>query len=163
MRTQSKHHRFLLSPRPWAAGYVAVAMLAGCQRADPSLPGTVERERLELVADAAEAIVAIPVKPGQVVAAGDLLLVQDGDVAATQLAGAAAQTAQAQAHLDELRNGSRNTTVQAAVARRDRARAQRDDEERERRRLLGLVAQNLVSRVAYDRQATACFRWCCNG
>ena len=156
MRTHTKHRKFLLSPRLWVAGCVgAVAALAGCQRADSSLPGTLERERLELVADAAEAIVAMPVKPGQQVAAGDLVLVQDGAVAATQLAAAIAQTAQAQAHLDELRNGSRNTTVQAAVARRDRARTQRDDEDRERRRLLGLVAQNLVSRVSYDRQVTA--------
>lgn len=138
------------------AGALALLLLASCQRtAENALPGTLERDRVELVADAAEAIVELRVREGQIVHRGDVLLVQDRSVAADQLARGSAQSAQAQAQLDELRSGARGTTVRAAQARRDRARVQRDDEERERRRLLGLVAQNLVSRAAYDRQSAA--------
>src|SRR5205085_3692836 len=62
--------------------------------------------------------------------------------------------AEAEARVDELRNGPLTTTIRGAAARRDRARAERDDAFRERDRLVGLVARSLVSRSEADRQVT---------
>jgi HlyD family secretion protein len=132
-------------------------LLAACARHDEStLPGTLERDRVELVADANEAIVSIPFAEGAAVKAGDVIVVQDRALSAADLDAARAQLAEAQARVDELKNGPRSTTIRAAAARRDAARAQRDDAVRERDRLLGLVARSLVSKSEADRQvATA--------
>jgi len=54
-----------------------------------------------------------------------------------------------------LKNGPRVTSIRAAAARRDRARAERDDAVRERDRLMGLVKQSLVSKSEADRQVAA--------
>lgn len=135
---------------------VACAALGGCgAHDDGTLPGTVERDRIELAAEADEFIVALPVAEGAHVAAGDVIVVQDGTISAAELAAARAQLAEAEARLEELRTGPRTTAIAAAEARRDRARVERDNAVRERDRLLGLVEQNLVSRSEADRQVAA--------
>jgi HlyD family secretion protein len=132
-----------------------LALLAGCARDDGNtLPGTLERDRVELVADADEFIVAQPLAEGAAVKAGDVVVVQDGSLSGAELEAARAQVAEAEARVDELRNGPLSTTIRAAAARRDRARAERDDAARERDRLLGLVARSLVSKSEADRQVT---------
>jgi len=139
-----------------AALLLAVAALAGCSRHDAStLPGTVERDRVELVADANELVVALPFAEGATVKAGDVVVVQDRALSSAELDAARAQLAQAESHLEELQNGPRATSIRAAVARRDGARAQRDDAVRERDRLLDLVQRSLVSRSEADRQVAA--------
>ena len=131
-------------------------LLAACGRHDEStLPGTLERDRVELVADANEAIVSLPFSEGATVKAGDVIVVQDRALSTADLDAARAQLAEAEARADELKNGPRNTTIRAAVARRDAAKAQRDDAVRERDRLLGLVARSLVSKSEADRQTAA--------
>jgi len=131
-------------------------MLAGCVRHDEStLPGTLERDRVELVADANESIVSLPFTEGATVKAGDVIVVQDRALSTADLDASRAQLAEAEARLDELKNGPRGTTIRAAAARRDSARAQRDDAVRERDRLLGLVARSLVSKSEADRQVAA--------
>ena len=53
-------------------------LLAACVRHDESLvPGTIERDRVELVADATEFIVALPFSEGATVKAGDVIVVQN--------------------------------------------------------------------------------------
>ena len=94
---------------------------------------------MELVADANEFIVSLPFAEGAAVKAGDVIVVQDRALSAAELDAARAQLAEAEARVEELTNGPRRTTIRAAVARRDAARAQRDDAVRERDRLLGLV------------------------
>ncbi len=132
---------------------VAALCLAGCARHDTSrLPGTLERDRVELVADANESIVTLPFAEGASVKSGDIVVVQDNAISAAQVDAARAQLAEAEARVDELKNGPRVTTIRAAVARRDAARAQRDDAVRERDRLLGLVKRSLVSQSDADRQ-----------
>lgn len=137
------------------ASTLLAATLAGCG-ASPAdgLPGTLERDRIELAATADEPIVEIAVREGQVVAAGALLLAQDPGVAAAQLDRARGQLEQVQARRDELDHGPLATTIAAAQARVMRARSDRDAAERERRRLQDLVARQLVSQVAYDQQAS---------
>ena len=130
-------------------------LLAACAREnEDTLPGTLERDRVELVADANEFIVALPIAEGAAVKAGDVIVVQDAALSTSELDAARAQLAEAEARVAELRNGPLDTTIRAAAARRDRARAERDDAARERDRLLGLVARSLVSKSEADRQVT---------
>ena len=131
-------------------------LLAACARDDAStLPGTLERDRVELVADANEVIVSLPFAEGATVKAGDVVVVQDRALSSADLDAARAQLAQSEARVEELKNGPRATTIRAGVARRDTARVQRDNAVRERDRLLGLAARSLVSQQDADRQSAA--------
>jgi HlyD family secretion protein len=135
---------------------LAVLLLAGCSRHDQDkLPGTLERDRVELVADANESIVSLPFAEGASVKAGDVIVVQDRALSSAEVGAARAQLAEAEARVEELKNGPLPTTIHAAAARRDAARAQRDDAVRERDRLLGLVQRSLVSKSDADRQVAA--------
>ena len=130
--------------------------LGACARdGEDTLPGTLERDRVELVADANEFIVSLPFSEGAAVKAGDIVVVQDRALSAAELDAARAQLAEAEARVEELKNGPLSTTIRAAAARRDRARAERDDAVRERDRLLGLVNRSLVSKSDADRQVAA--------
>jgi HlyD family secretion protein len=134
-------------------GLLATCLLAGCTRHDANtLPGTLERDRVELVAEANETIVSLPLTEGATVKPGDVVVVQDRALSKAELDAARAQLAEAESRVEELRNGPRNTSIRAAAARRDRARAQRDDAIRERDRLLGLVERSLVSKSEAERQ-----------
>jgi HlyD family secretion protein len=134
----------------------AALALAACARHDEStLPGTVERDRIELAADANEFIVGLPLAEGARVKPGDIIVVQDRSLTASEVDAARAQLAEAEARVEELKNGPRPTAIRAAVARRDAARAQRDDAVRERDRLLDLVKRSLVSQSEADRQVAA--------
>ena len=141
--------------RPATLIVLVALALAGCARNEASLPGTVERDRVELVADANETIVSLPFAEGAAVKAGDVIVVQDRALTGAEVDAARAQLAEAEARVDELKNGPLPTTIRAAAARRDAARAQRDDAVRERGRLLGLVSRSLVSKSDAERQVTA--------
>lgn len=142
--------------KPRVGTLLAAALLAACSRqAENTLPGTLERDRVELVADTDEFIVTLPLSEGAAMKAGDVIVVQDRALSTAELDSAKAQLAEAEARVEELKNGPLNTTIRAAAARRDRARAERDDAVRERDRLLGLVQRSLVSKSDADRQVTA--------
>ena len=141
--------------RTWLT-LTVVLMLAACSRDDGErLPGTLERDRVELVADANEAIVSLPFAEGAAVKTGDVIAVQDRALSGAEVDAARAQLAQAEARVEELRNGPLPTTIRAAQARRDAARANRDDAVHERNRLSGLVQRSLVSKSDADRQVAA--------
>jgi HlyD family secretion protein len=134
----------------------SLLLLASCSRQDTdTLPGTLERDRIELVAEANESIVSQPLAEGASVKVGDVVVVQDRAVSTAQLDAARAQLAEAESRVGELVNGPRVTSIRAAAARRDRARVQRDDAARERDRLLDLVKQALVSKSEADRAVAA--------
>jgi HlyD family secretion protein len=131
-------------------------LVASCGRYDDNtLPGTLERDRVELVADANEAIISLPFAEGAAVKAGDVIAIQDRALSTADLDAARAQLAESEARVEELKNGPRGTTIRAGIARRDTARVQRDDAVRERDRLRGLVARSLVSQQEADRQSAA--------
>jgi HlyD family secretion protein len=135
---------------------LGIGFLVACAPHDAStLPGTLERDRVELVADANETIISLPLAEGAAVKPGDVVVVQDRALSTAELDAARAQLAEAEARVEELKNGPRGTTIRAAAARRDAARAQRDDAVRERDRLLGLVERSLVSKSEADRQVSA--------
>lgn len=135
---------------------IAPMLLTACVRHDAStLPGTLERDRVELVADANEVIVSLPFAEGATVKAGDVVVVQDRALSTADLDASRAQLAQSEARVEELKNGPRATTIRAGIARRDTARVQRDNAVRERNRLIGLAARSLVSQQEADRQSAA--------
>jgi HlyD family secretion protein len=144
-----------MTSRRVCAGLLAALLCACAQHDENTLPGTVERDRIELAADSDEFIVSLPFAEGARVQAGDVIVVQDAEISAAGIDAARAQLAEAEARVEELRSGPRTTSIAAAAARRDRARVERDDAVRERDRLLGLVRQSLVSRSDADRQVAA--------
>lgn len=98
---------------------LAAALAAGCRSPapEPVAVGTLERDRIELIAEAQEPIVEIRVREGQQVAAGDVLLRLDDARLAAQVAGARSARDRAAARLAELERGPRAERIRAARAR----------------------------------------------
>jgi HlyD family secretion protein len=132
-------------------------LLAACRgdHAPPPLLGTLEWDRIAVQAEAAEPVVAIAVKEGDQVAAGQLILQLDPRRSDAQLAQAAAELRRAQASQAELQHGARSETLAAARADLARAEAGRNDAQRERERAAELRRQGLVAQAELDRRDTA--------
>jgi HlyD family secretion protein len=131
--------------------------LAGCARnqGDPPMVGTLERDRIEMIAEESEPIVSIDVREGAHVAAGQVLLRQETQVAQARAAELQAQVAQAKQKLTELERGERVEVVQQARARVESAKAMVARDEREYKRLSELVQQRLVSQTQLDQSRAA--------
>src|SRR5262245_49454384 len=65
---------FRMRVRGWLVVVPIASALAGCGGDHAALLGTLERDRVELVAEAQEPIVVVAVREGEPVAAGQLLL-----------------------------------------------------------------------------------------
>jgi HlyD family secretion protein len=130
---------------------MAVA-LAACGGDDHALLGTLERDRLELVAEGQETILEIAVREGEAVKAGQLLVKLDPASAAARLEQARASAAQAERrHAEDLAGARKEQIAQArAVAAGAAARVAAESNEFDRLEKLG--AQKLVSPNAVDRQ-----------
>lgn len=130
-------------------------LLAGC-RSDsaPPLLGTLEWDRIAVQAEAAEPVVAIAVKEGDHVEAGQLLLQLDARRSDAQLAQAEAELRRSQAAQAELLHGTRSETLAAARAELRRGETARDDAQRERARAAELRRQGLVAQAELDRRDT---------
>ena len=97
----------------------ATLLAAGCSE-DPSALtalGTLERDRIELVADSGEPILQIAVREGELVAAGATVVVQDARRAEAALARATAEQAAAKAALAEAESGPRAQQIEQGRAR----------------------------------------------
>lgn len=140
--------------RRWFATTIATAaaLAAGCGNESVGLLGTLERDRVELVAEGQEPIVELAVREGEAVAAGRLLLRLDGTAAEARLAEARAAALQAERRLAELTAGARRETVREARAVAEGAAARALAESREFDRIEKLVAERMVPANALDRQ-----------
>ena len=136
---------------------IALAVcLSACNGADPPpLVGTLERDRIEIIAEEAEPILALEVREGDRVKAGQVLVRQETEVAAARIAQAKAQLAEARHRLMELERGARPETIAEARARLNAARAMADRDERELVRAQELVKQRLVSQSQLDQARAA--------
>jgi len=136
---------------------VLLLVLAGCGRGngDAPLVGTLERDRIEIVAEEAEPILSLEVREGDRVTAGQVLLKQDTGVAAARFAQADAQVAQARHRLSELRKGARKETIAEARARLEAARSTAERDVRELARDEQLVKQQLISQSRLDQSRAA--------
>jgi HlyD family secretion protein len=130
-------------------GVAAWAALA-CGDAGDAV-GTLERDRLELVAEADEPIAEIPVREGDAVAAGDLLVRLSGDRFAALVAGAAGARDRAAARLAELLRGPRDEQIAEARARLAGADGALATASSELERTRQLVASGVASSARLDR------------
>lgn len=133
-----------------------LVLLAGCDRTSaPPLVGTLERDRIELIAEESEPIVALEVREGDRVEPGQVLARQDTDIAAARISEATARLAEARFRLTELERGARQETIAEARARLAAARATAERDERELVRAEELIKQRLVSQSHVDQARAA--------
>lgn len=131
----------------------ACALAAACDSSDRPQPvvGTLERDRIELIAESREPIVEITVAEGVEVAAEDLILQLDTTRAEARLAQARAARDRAQRRLDELIRGPRRESIIEAEARLAGAESEADLQTHEVARVRALVDERLVSKQDLDR------------
>lgn len=136
---------------------VVLAFAAACTGDSSPLPlvGTLERERMELLAEFQETIVELNVTEGERVQAGQLLMRQDGARIEQDLKAAEAALARTRQRLAELVRGPREEAIRAARARFDGARDILEVSNREHLRIRDLAEQNIASRTDVDRALRA--------
>lgn len=103
----------------------ALTLLAACSRdgAPPPLLGTLEWDRIAVIAEVSEPILQIQVKEGDRVEAGRLLMTLDPRRTQAQRDAAKADEQRLTAALEELRHGARIETIDASRAQLARAQA----------------------------------------
>jgi len=128
-------------------------IVAGCSRypRTAELLGTLERERLELTAEAHEPIIAIDVHEGEQVAAGARLLALSLGGMQSRLDQATARVSAAQQRLSELVKGPRAQQIIEARAASEAARSSFTTESNEFQRVQDMVQRNLLSHSALDQ------------
>lgn len=138
---------------------VGVAMataLAGCgDNDDQEVVGTLEWDRIELVAEALEPITDIRVKVGDQVKAGDVIMTLDTSRQRALLAQVRAQQREAAAKLKELKLGPRSERIANARARLSGAESQLDNRRNDYQRGEMLHNEKLISDQELDRLKTA--------
>lgn len=131
-------------------------LFASCGRPlDPRVVvGTLERDRIELVAEVSEPIRALHVREGDHVDVGQPVAQLDTAVLDAQIAQLTAARTRVEARLAELERGTRPERLAEARARLRGAESAVTDAERELARFRGLVADNATPRVERDRWET---------
>jgi len=133
-----------------------VLAFCGCSGdAGERLLGTLERDRLELIAESPEPIVEVAVREGDRVSAGQRLLRLDPASTDADLAQARAGVEQARSALAELVSGPRREAILAARARLAGATARLDAAAREFARIEQLVGRSLLPQSQLDSQRAA--------
>lgn len=131
-------------------------LAAGCQRNTVSdVVGTLEWDRIELTAEAAEPIVSIAVREGDSVAAGQLILTLDTRRLQAQYDQANALLAQQEARLAELERGPRSELITQARAETAGAEGTLVSARHELNRVRPLVDKNLLSKHDLDQAQAA--------
>jgi HlyD family secretion protein len=134
---------------------VSLASLAaaGCARDDGAweVHGTLERDRLELVAESHERIVEIPVREGEPVAAGAVLVRQEAGTMQPRLDQARASVDESERRLAELRSGPRQREIDEARAALAGAESALATDTREYERVRSLVERKLISASSLDQ------------
>jgi len=144
--------------RAVASPLVAALFLAGCGRpelAERPMLGTLERDRYELVAEVREPIVARPVREGQTVERGTLVVGLDPERAVAAREAAASRVERATARLAELRRGGRSEARDEARAQIEVERAALAQAELDETRARNLVAQGVSAQARLDAAETA--------
>jgi HlyD family secretion protein len=127
--------------------------LAACSNggAPQEVHGTLERDRLELVAESNERIIAVPVQEGQHTAADDVLLRQEAGTMQPRLDQARASLDETGRRLAELRGGARQREIDEARAALAGAESSLETELREYERVHSLVERKLLSDSNLDQ------------
>jgi len=120
---------------------------AACSGSDTvqEMHGTLERDRLELVAESNEPIVEVTVREGDRVAEGDLLLRQEAGAMQPRLEQARASLSEAERRLADLVEGPRRREIEEARAVLAGAESELVTAQREFERVDAMVARRLLS------------------
>jgi len=129
--------------------------LVACSKTPPQALGTLEFDRIGLPSPIAERIVAIDVKEGEQVAAGQALLKLDPTRTQAQLAAARAQAQHARDALAELEAGPRAEDIAQARANLAAVEAEAREARAYYARLLPLKDKNYVAAADLDRARAA--------
>ncbi len=129
------------------------ALVAGCEPQPSPLPivGTLERDRLELVADARERIVEVLVSEGDVVEAGDVLMRLDQSLYDSDLVQARATWDRADQRLAELIRGPRTEQIETARAELEALENTLETARLEYNRVRALVEERVSTEARLDR------------
>lgn len=129
-----------------AAVCLVVLLVAGCDRDDLDYAvGTVERFRIELVADSGEPVIALHVQEGDPVTPGMPVLVQSPDKLRIALERVQAEEAMTHARLREAEAGPRSQEIDRARAQVASARAALVTAEQELARQKSLISESYAS------------------
>lgn len=134
---------------------LAVAGLAACSKPPPQALGTLEYDRITLPAPAAERVVAIDVREGERVKAGQALLQLDPTHTQSELAAAEAQAQQQREVLAELQAGPRGEDIERARANLAAVQAQAREARAYYDRLAPLKGKGYVAAADLDRARAA--------
>jgi len=137
------------------AWLVALAAGAGAGCGGDGAPravGTLERDRIELTAEAPEPILEIPVREGDMVAAGDRVVRLDPERFTARVRMAQGARDRAQARLDELARGPRRERIDEGRARLSGAEGVFETARHDLERAKELSAQSVASRSRLDEQ-----------
>jgi HlyD family secretion protein len=131
-------------------------MLMGCARERPvEVHGTVERDRLELIAESNERIVEVAVHEGDRVDAGAVLVRQEAGTAGPRVQQARAALAEAERRLADLQQGPREQEIDEARAAHAGATSALQTAESEYGRVQTLVGRKLLSDSSLDQARAA--------
>jgi HlyD family secretion protein len=134
------------------AWLLTACSLAACSSSDEGqILGTLERDRLELIAEANEPIVAIEVREGVQVQVGTVLLRQELGAMQARLDQATAARNVAERRLAELIKGPRSQEIAEARAAAEAAQSSLSTETREYERIADLVERKLLSQSSLDQ------------
>ena len=127
-------------------------LAAGCARERPvEVHGTVERDRLELIAESNERIVEIAVHEGDHVQAGAVLVRQEAGIAQPRIDQSRAAVLEAQRRLADLEQGPRQREIDEARATLGGAESELQTAQSEFARVQTLVQRKLLSESNLDQ------------
>jgi HlyD family secretion protein len=132
---------------------LAALVAAGCARKDDAweVHGTLERDRLELVAESHERIIEVAVREGDRVATDAVLVRQEAGTMQPRLDQAKASVDEAERRLAELQSGPRQREIDEARAAVAGAESTLQTETKEYERVRSLVERKLVSASSLDQ------------
>lgn len=140
--------------RQWSAWprclVVLLIGLAACTREPAGMPGTLEYDHITLPATAAEPLREVLVHEGETVAAGTVLLRQDGERLASRHAAAIEEVARARENLHLVEAGFRRESQQEARARLQAAEATARNALQQTTRVRQLVARGVLPAAQLD-------------
>jgi HlyD family secretion protein len=132
--------------------FIALAIWPGCHDGDgtPVAVGTIERDRVELIAEAQEPIVEILIREGQQVSAGDIVLKLDEHRFDAEVMRAEGARDRTMARLAELERGPRHERIDEAKAAVAGAQGVLDRDRRELERAKTLSDRGVASQADLD-------------
>ena len=133
----------------------ALFLLTACDEDPYRMVGTLERHRIEIKVESNEPITAIHSLEGQMLAAGELILEQDGRRLETRLLQVQANVDQAQARLAELKRGPRQEDIEQARAKLAGSRAEAVNAEANLNRGRDIFNRGLSTKAALDNAQAA--------